>query len=571
MGVCIDKLPHSCGTKDGLQVFANSDNGEVNGWCFACSTFVANPYGKAKKIEDVDLPKAKSTEDMQEELDSIEGYQTLDCRERKLRAVFLEKFGIKTSVSEVDGKTPTAMYFPIQVKGETTGYYVKTLGPKKYTWAIGNVKKAEPFGWQQARKSGAYRLIIVEGKEDAVAVDAIFERYGDKQYHPAVISLPNGVNSVKSSLSQIADEASRKFKEIILCFDDDEAGQGAIPDAVAIFPKALSVTLPEKDANDCLIKGCGNAAYKALAYGAKPPKNSRIIVADDELHLLAREPTPYGELTWPFPKMNKLLRNIRYGETIYLGAGVKMGKSALADNIVAHFIKEHGIKVFMAKPEEENKTTYKMVAGKLVGKIFHDPSVEFDYDAYDKAGSMLRGNLFLVNLYQHLGWSSLKQDIVYAVNAGAKAVFIDPITNLTNGMSSSEANEKLQEIAQDLAAMALDLNIVVFIFVHLRAPEGFIGRDARLRKYEKGIYHHLGACPHEMGGDVLSNQFAGSRAMMRSCNLMLALEGNKDSELPEDIKSLRWLTILEDRGFGNSTSICLHWNENTHQYTEASI
>ena len=75
------------------------------------------------------------------------------------------------------------MYFPMQVKGVTTGFYVKTLGEEKYTWSIGNVKKAEPFGWQQARKSGAYRLIIAEGKEDAVAITSIFERYGEEKYY----------------------------------------------------------------------------------------------------------------------------------------------------------------------------------------------------------------------------------------------------------------------------------------------------------------------------------------------------------------------------------------------------
>ena len=42
---------------------------------------------------------------------------------------------------------------------------------------------------------------------------------------------------------------------------------------------------------------------------------------------------------------------------------------------------------------------------------------------------------------------------------------IDPITNLTNGMDSGDANVKLQEIAQDLSAMAKDLNIAIFIFL----------------------------------------------------------------------------------------------------------
>ncbi len=571
MGVCIDKLPHSCGTKEGLQIFANEETGHVNGWCFACSTFVLDPYGKPKKVEDVELPSGKSEEEVRQELLEISKYQTLDVKSRKLRAISLGEFGIKISVSEKDGHTPTAMYFPMQVDGETTGYYVKTLSSPFYTWSIGNVRKAEPFGWQQARKSGAYRLIITEGKEDAVAVDAIYRRYGNPDHHPAIISLPNGTNSVKSSLSQIADEASRNFREIIICFDNDKAGQNAVADAVSILPKALSVILPEKDANDCLKNGSGGAAYKALAFSAKPPKNSRLVLVDEEFHKSARTPTPYGELTWPFRTMNKLMRNIRYGETIYIGAGVKMGKSELANELGAHFIQEHGINIFMAKPEEENKKSYKLLASKISGAAFTDPDVPFDYEAFDRAFVSLNEKVVLVNLYQHLGWESLRQDIVYAVNHyGVKAVLIDPITNLTNGMTASEANEKLQAIAEDLAAMAKDLNIVVFIFVHLKAPDGYISREIRQKKYDKGIYYHLGACSHELGGDVVSNQFAGSRAMMRSCNLMLGLEGNKDTELPEDVRSLRWLTILEDREFGNSTSIPLYYNKHTTHYQEAS-
>lgn len=567
-GVCIEKLPHKCGTTKGLQVYANPETGKVDGWCFSCHKYVANPYGEEKTIDDVEIPEPKSEEEIKELLAEITSYPTLSTPTRKLRAQYLESFGIKTSVSEEDGKTPTAMYFPIHTKGQVKGYYVKTLSGQKYTWSVGEVKGGEPFGWQKAKKSGAYKLIIVEGKEDAVAVESIFDRYGDDKYRPAVIALPNGTNSVKSSLSQISEEALRIFKEIVICFDNDGPGQEAVEDAMMIFPKALTVILPENDANDCIIKGSSKAAYKALSYNAAPPKNTRIIVADEAMHTSSREPTPYGELTWPYPRMNKLLRNIRYGELIFIGAGVKMGKSELLNDIAGHFIKEHNVPVFMAKPEESNKKTYKLMCNKMVGAVFHDPDVEFDYEEYDRAGEMLKGKLFMVNLYQHLGWESLKKDIVMAAAMGAKAIFIDPITNLTNGMNSADANTKLQEIAQELASMALDLDVVIFVFCHLKAPEGNISKDMRLKKYAKGEYVRLGNCPHEFGGDVISAQFAGSRAMMRSCNLMIGLEGNKDPELDENVRNLRYLTILEDREFGNSATVGLHWNKNTTLFTQ---
>ncbi|MCL5460316.1 hypothetical protein M3M33_16890, partial [Loigolactobacillus coryniformis] len=75
---------------------------------------------------------------------------------------------------------------------KVTGYYVKTLEKPSYVWSIGDVKKVEPFGWNLAKKSGAYRLIITEGMIDTVTVDKLYRQYGDEEWHPAVISLPNG-------------------------------------------------------------------------------------------------------------------------------------------------------------------------------------------------------------------------------------------------------------------------------------------------------------------------------------------------------------------------------------------
>jgi twinkle protein len=207
-----------------------------------------------------------------------------------------------------------------------------------------------------------------------------------------------------------------------------------------------------------------------------------------------------------------------------------------------------GWKVFLAKPEEPNHKTYKLVAGKVAGKVFHDPKRPFDEAAFDEAGKVLKDKLFMLNLYQHVGWETLKADIREAALEGCAAIMIDPITNLTNGVSAADANTKLQEIAQELSAMALDLNVVIFIFCHLRNPES--------------------GPPHERGGEVLSSQFAGSRAMARSCNLMLGLEGNRDPHLPKEQKNMRTLVLLEDREFGETGRWNLYWNDENGLFTE---
>ena len=204
--------------------------------------------------------------------------------------------------------------------------------------------------------------------------------------------------------------------------------------------------------------------------------------------------------------------------------------------------------MFLVKPEESNEKSYKLVAGKLAAKKFHDPKVEFDEEAFDKAGEEIGENLFLLNLYQNLTWETLEGDIRAAAAAGVKAVFIDPITNLTNGMSAADANTKLQEIAQNLAALALDLDIVILILCHLRNPDS--------------------GTPHERGGEVLSSQFAGSRAMARSCNLMVGIEGNRDPSLSPEERNLRHLVVLENRETGEVGRYPLYWNPITTLFTE---
>lgn len=218
------------------------------------------------------------------------------------------------------------------------------------------------------------------------------------------------------------------------------------------------------------------------------------------------------------------------------------------NELAAYLITEVGWTVFMAKPEEANKKTYKKVLGKVAETKFDDPKVEFDREAYDKAGKVISGKLLMLDLYQNISWDTLSKDIRSAAAMGVKAVFIDPITNLTNGMESGAANVELQRIAQEASALALDLDIVIFLFCHLRNPDNGLS--------------------HERGGKVLSSQFAGSRAMARSCNFMIGLEGNRDPDLDEFERNTRTLVLLENRETGDVGQWRLFWDKVTTRFRE---
>lgn len=537
---CVEKI-------GSIQVFQQED-GTYDAYDFATGKYIPDPY-KDKPPGYKPVVIKKTQEQIDAEIKEIQGYQTLDLPERKLRAESLAYFGIKIGVSEEDGKTPRVHYYPYFREGEQVAYKVRIIEDKRM-WITGSFKDVDLFGWEQAVATGAKRLIITEGELDAVAYYQICKdqtkgtQYAD--FNPAVVSLSNGASSAVSILTKKLKEIRQHFKEIVLAFDMDEPGKKAAEEVVKVIPDVIVAALPSKDINDALIEGRSKACYNAIQFNAKKPKNSRI-VSGNELHEAAKEVAAYG-FAWPWKHITEVTRGIRLGETIYLGAGQKQGKSEIVNTLAAHFIKEFGWKVFLAKPEESNKKTYKLVAGKLQGKFFHDPNKPFDEDAYEEAGVILKDKLYMLNLYQHLGWETLKADIREAAIDGCKAIMIDPITNLTNGMDAATANVKLQEIAQELSAMALDLNVVIFIFCHLRNPDA--------------------GPPHERGGEVLSSQFAGSRAMARSCNLMLGLEGNRDPNLDPLERNMRTLVLLEDREYGEVGRFKLYWDNATGLFNE---
>ena len=65
-GICLEKLGHKdCGTSQGLQVYAQED-GSVDGYCWNCLTYIANPYGTEKKVGDLDLPPPKTEEEIKD-------------------------------------------------------------------------------------------------------------------------------------------------------------------------------------------------------------------------------------------------------------------------------------------------------------------------------------------------------------------------------------------------------------------------------------------------------------------------------------------------------------------------
>lgn len=317
--VCVEKLAHSCGSKDGLQVFQKED-GSYDGYCFACSTFVANPYEHMPGHTPSIIPK--SEEEVKERLAVVAEYPTVSIESRGLKDWVLSKYGVKVEMSTVDGVTPTVTYFPYTADGVLKGYKARMLDQKRM-WCIGSMKGVDMFGWEQALNSGAKRLYVTEGEYDCMALYQMLKESvkGTKWEHiePAVVSLPMGASSVRKAVTKAAHKMRQTFQEIVYVPDNDEPGKEAADIFARLYPGVYVASLPCKDPNACLLEGRINETINAIKWRPSQPKNTRILLGS-YLKEDAKKAPKMG-LPWPWEGMTKATRGRRRGEVYYFGAG----------------------------------------------------------------------------------------------------------------------------------------------------------------------------------------------------------------------------------------------------------
>jgi len=295
-----------------------------------------------------------------------------------------------------------------------------------------------------------------------------------------------------------------------------------------------------------LVKGKQSEFINSF-FSAKEFAPDGFVTVDDVWEQATAMPT-WGR-SWPWKSLTKLTYGRRDGEGLYLGAGVKMGKSEFVNQYIKHCI-DIGEAVACFKLEEEPPMTFRKFAGKIMHKQFHKPDGDFTQEELIEGMNKVKdANIFTYGKYGTNSWEDLEPSIRYAVHKGAKSIIIDPLTRLVSS-DSGEANTQLIEIADKISKMAKDLGFFYIICTHLNAPK--TGK------------------PHEEGGKVHSNQFTGSRAMMRAAYYMLGIERDKTAE-DEVEKDTSQFVLLEDRAFGLTGRFDVFYNKDTGDYLEPEM
>lgn len=406
-------------------------------------------------------------------------------------------------------------------------------------WVNGSLKERPLIGmhlWNGGRK-----LVITEGEIDMLS----YAELTNCKY--PVVSLPNGAANAKKTLAANL-KYLEKFDEVILMFDMDEPGQLAAVSCMPLMnPGKLKVAkLPLKDANECLLADEGQAVVNAI-WNAEAYRPSQIVTVDDIIEKAKK--MPEMGLSFPWDTATTITLGIRRAEIHIVGAAPKIGKTEHQHQLIKHMTEVHGVKPGVMSLEENPVKTLKKVAGKYVGKQFTKPPEVGGYtqEELDSALENMRGKLEFYSSDGVRDYEEILTTVRYWASQGIWFFIIDPLTALVAEHDSSSANDILNEFMSKAASLAMELNITFFMYSHVNPVK--TGK------------------PHDQGGDVLSSQFTGSRAMEKWAHYGWGVQRDRTEKDPIKRNTAR-VTLLFDREFGEYCEYYAFYDNQTNDWSE---
>ena len=460
----------TCGSSD-----ANSLYTDGHTFCFSC-----NAYGHTE--EDAHTHKMSTNVQLQGSAERLQkrGISEKVCQQYKIYR---------------DGDVLRFHYF--DNAGVLHGCKVKTKG-KVFTYE-GEVP-GTLFGQHLFPATGK-RVVITEGELDAASCSEAMPGW-------PMVSLPSGAAAARKSV-QRAIPWLQGYEEIVLFFDNDEAGRQATEEAASVLPPGktkIARLEAYKDASDALQANDSEAIRRAI-WDAKPYRPDGIVDGKTLLELVTT-PSPPSDHDYPFDGLNSKLHGIRLGELVTITAGSGIGKSSFCRELATHLL-SRGERVGYLALEESNRRTALGLMSAAVGKPLHLGTHERSTLTEAYQATLADWNLFLFD-----GFGSFDPDLVYnrieylAAGLDARVIFLDHLSILLSGLDGDE-RRMIDTTMTKLRSLVERTGVALFLVSHLRRTTG----DQN----------------HEEGARVTLGQLRGSAAIAQLSDSVIALERNQQS------------------------------------------
>jgi twinkle protein len=508
MGTFIEhKACPDCGSSDALAVYEDGST-----FCFSCEKPTKSSTGKDPEWTEEHRPTATG--------DFLEGsFQPL--KKRGISVTTCKKYSYK--VAKLNG-TPCQVADYLDKNRNLIGQHLR-FPTKAFAW-IGTARRVLLFG-QTVWKSYGKRLVITEGEIDCMTISQAF---GNKW---PCVSVPSGAASAKKYIKQQLEYVC-SFDEVVLAFDDDDAGKEAIAEcATLLTPGKCKVMKYDgyKDANELYLKDPKRVLQ--CVYDAETWRPDGILSGTSLWETIMEVPEKGFEM--PYPKLNDRTQGIVKGELWVWTAGSGIGKSTAVHEIVYDLAMNHNQTVGIMALEESVKIAAERHIGihlKMPMQTRRDVTDEELKQAYDE--TVGNGRYYFYNHFGSTQIDNLLAKIRYmVVGLGCSFILLDHISIVVSALDFGIGdNERLMidRLMTKLRSLVEETGCGIQAIVHLKRKGG----------NGKG---------YNEGGAVSLTDLRGSASLEQLSDAVIAMERDQQDEASKNYSRIR---LLKMRRTGNT-------------------
>jgi twinkle protein len=466
--------------------------------------------------------------------------------DRRISQSTCQRYGVTVEYG-TDGQI-VKHHYPYHNKdtGAVTGTKVRITETKSF-YATGEFNEAGLFG-QQAFKTGGKYITITEGEADALAVNEMFDGKWP------VVSIRSGAagaaKDIKANLEWL-----ETFDNVVICFDNDKAGQEAAKSVLNLFTpnKAKNVTLPAKDAGD-MLKSNQVQAFVKEWWNAKTFRPDGIVSGLDTWDLL-QEKRDVKSIPYPWDCLNAFTYGFRPQELVTITSGSGMGKSQIMRELEYYLLKNTEDNIGILALEEDIPKTTLGIMSMEANKLLHIPEVRAGVSIEEERGYWERTfGLDKLQLLDHWG-STSEDDLLGRIRYMAKGldckwIILDHLSIVVSAQDNGDERKAIDSIMTNLRKLVQETGVGLFLVSHLRRPSG--------------------AKAHEDGGKISLGELRGSAAIAQLSDIVIGLERDQQHADPE-IRNTTTVRVLKNRFVGLTGPACyLYYDKESGRMIETA-
>ena len=424
---------------------------------------------------------------------------------------------------------------------------IRNIEDKEF-WVEGSITHAGLFGQNLFPAGGKY-ITLTEGEIDAMS---IYQMMGEKW---ACVSIKTGAaGAVKDCKASY--EYLNKFDNIVICFDNDDAGKKAANKVAQLFEpnKCKIVTLDLKDANEYLVQNKRKEFTNAWW-------DSEIYTPAGIINLKNLKRTLYEEdycetCLYPWEGLNRKTYGMHTGELITFTAGAGMGKSSIIRELMHHILKSTNDNIgILALEENIKKTAFNIMSveanARLYIKEIRDQFHKERLNEWEEA-TIGTGRFYAFDHFGSINNDEILNRVQYMAKAlDCKWIFLDHLSILVSGQEGDDERKSIDTLMTKLRSLVEHTGIGLLLVSHLRRPTGDIG--------------------HENGKEVTLSHLRGSASIAHLSDCVIALERNQQATDPI-LANTTIVRILKNRYTGDTgISTTLIYNTKTGRMKEKDL